>query len=345
MTKGQPVRLDHFMAAANAAYYGRKNPFDDFITAPEISQMFGELIAAWVITVIRSMPDNGSITIAEAGPGRGRLMADMLRVIRHAAPDIYSKCSIIFVEISEKLRRIQKEAIKDHTDLSISWYDTIEAIPSQPMILIANEFLDALPIRQFVKLRFDAWSEHYVDQEQLVQKAVQYLPEAPIFQRPVKEGNIVEVCEVGQEIIKNLANRICKDGGAALFIDYGYASSVWGDTLQAIAGGEKVSPFVKPGEADLTAHIDFLALKEIVMATGARAYGIQTQGEFLKQLGLIVRAKMLSAQATKEQQQQLSEAVHRLIDPSEMGDLFKVMAITHPDVPAPPAFELKKEEQ
>lgn len=333
------------MAAANAAYYGRKNPFDDFITAPEISQMFGELIAAWVITVIRSMPDNAQITLVEAGPGRGTLMADMLRVIHQVAPDIYQNCQVIFVETSERLRQIQKEALANHTVLPVSWCDCIEEIPNQPMILVANEFLDALPIRQFIKTGADQWAEHYVDQEQIIQIPIEHLPEASIFQRSIQQGGVVEVCEVGQEIIQNLSQRICQDGGAALFIDYGYASSVWGDTLQAIAEGQKVSPFMQPGEADLTAHIDFLALKEIVTATGAHAYGIQTQGEFLKQLGLIVRAKMLAAHATIEQQQQLSQAVYRLSDSAEMGDLFKVLAITHPDMPVPPAFELKKEEQ
>lgn len=345
MTDSHPIRLDHFMAAANAAYYGRKNPFDDFITAPEISQLFGELIAAWVITVIRSMSNNAQIAFVEAGPGRGTLMADMLRVLHQAAPDIYQNCQVIFVETSQRLREIQKEAIAKYQDLRVSWYDTIEDIPAQPMILVANEFLDALPIRQFVKIATGQWAEHYVAQEQVIQIPIETLPDAPIFQRPIQDGDIVEVCEAGQEIVKSLAQRICKDGGAALFIDYGYASSVWGDTLQAIAKGQQTSPFINPGEADLTAHIDFLALKEIVIATGAHAYGIQTQGEFLKQLGLIVRAKMLAAHATLEQQQQLSEAVYRLSDPSEMGNLFKVMAIAHPDVPVPPAFELKKEEQ
>ncbi|WP_282065985.1 class I SAM-dependent methyltransferase [Commensalibacter papalotli (ex Botero et al. 2024)] len=345
MTKGQPVRLDHFMAAANAAYYGRKNPFDDFITAPEISQMFGELIAAWEIAVIRSMPAYEQIALVELGPGRGTLMADMLRVIRRVAPDIYQKCHVIFVETSQRLRQIQKEAIADHTELSVGWYNTIDETPNQPMIIVANEFLDALPIRQFVKIGSDQWVERYVDQEQIIQIPIETLPEAPIFQRPVQNGDVVEVCEVGQDIVKNLAKRLCHDGGAALFIDYGYASSVWGDTMQAIANGEKTSPFVHPGEADLTAHIDFLALKEIVISTDAQAFGIQTQGEFLKQLGLIIRAKMLAAHASMEQQQQLSEAVYRLSDPSEMGDLFKVLAIAHPDIPPPPAFELKKEEQ
>ncbi|CAI3949099.1 MidA family (MidA) (PDB:1ZKD) [Commensalibacter communis] len=343
MTNSQPIRLDHFMAAANAAYYGQKNPFADFITAPEISQMFGELIAAWVIAVIHAMPDDSAITLVEAGPGQGTLMADMLRVIRQAAPDIYQNCSVIFVETSKRLRQIQKQAIAHHTDISVRWYDSIDSIPYQPMILVANEFLDALPIRQFVKVSSGEWAEHYVYQGQLFQKQVADLPKAPIFQRPVKVGDIVEVCEAGQDIIKTIAQRIYKDGGAALFIDYGYASPVWGDTLQAIAGGEKVSPFIDPGEADLTAHIDFLALKEIVIATGARAYGIQTQGEFLKQLGLLVRAKMLAASATEIEQKQIAEAVYRLIDPSEMGDLFKVMAIMHPDLPIPPAFELNKE--
>ncbi|MDI2112555.1 class I SAM-dependent methyltransferase [Commensalibacter nepenthis] len=345
MTNSQAIRLDHFMAAANTAYYRRKNPFADFITAPEISQMFGELIAAWVIAVIHSMPTHTAITLVEAGPGQGTLMADMLRVIRQAAPDIYQNCSIIFVETSERLRQIQKQAIAGHTNLSISWYDTIDSIPSQPIILIANEFLDALPIRQFVKLNAHEWAEHYVQDGQLVQKPIEILPHAPIFDRPVKEGEIVEVCEVGQDIIKNLATRICKNGGAALFIDYGYASAVWGDTLQAIAGGVNVSPLINPGEADLTAHIDFLALKEIVIATGAQAYGIQTQGEFLKQLGLLVRARMLAVHATELEQKHIAEAVYRLIDPSAMGDLFKVMAIMHPDLPVPPAFELNKEEK
>ncbi|MDI2090864.1 class I SAM-dependent methyltransferase [Commensalibacter oyaizuii] len=343
MTDSSPVRLDHFMAAANAAYYANKDPFSDFITAPEISQLFGEMIATWVVVVMQSMPAEGNIALVEAGPGRGTLMADVLRVIRKAAPELYKRCHVRFVETSPRLKRIQQQAVANHNDLSVEWYDSIATLPKGPMILIANEFLDALPIRQFVRNSSQTWAERYVKGDVFIQVPINHLPKVPIFNRSISVGDIVEVCESGQQIIDDIAKRICCDGGAALFIDYGYAVSVVGDTLQAIAHQKKVSPLAPIGSADLTAHIDFLALKEIAQEAGASVYGIQTQGEFLKQLGILLRAQNLMAIATVDEKQQLADAVYRLIDPAQMGHLFKVMAICHPKLPIPPAFEMDKD--
>lgn len=343
MSDDQSLRLDRFMAAANSAYYANKDPFSDFITAPEISQMFGELIAAWVIVVMRSMDYQERITLIEAGPGCGTLMADILRVMRKAAPDLYARCAVLLVETSPRLREIQKQALADYGSLSIQWLDLIENIPKTPIVFLANEFLDALPIRQFVHVEQDKWAEHYVYHHDVMQKPIEQLPKAPAFKRPIPIGGIVEVCEAGQQVVQYIAQSVCHHGGAALFIDYGYTTAVWGDSLQAIAGKQKVSPFVNAGEADLTAHIDFGALKEIAADVGAAVYGIQTQGEFLRQLGLILRANSLAARTTKEQRQEIYDAVYRLSDPKEMGELFKVMAVCHPKLSVPPAFELKKE--
>lgn len=337
MTDDPEMRLDHFMAQANAAYYAKKDPFSDFITAPEISQTFGELIAVWIITVIRSMPCPGQFALVEAGPGRGTLMMDILRVLSRSAPEICQYCTVFLVETSPRLRQIQKMAL-DGYGVAIQWLDSVYEIPALPLIMVANEFLDALPIRQFFYKGGQEWMESYVSQGKMVYKTISELPSAPIFQRPIQAGDIVEVCEAAQEIVRFISQHICQYGGAALWIDYGYASQVWGESLQAIANRQKVSPFVPLGEADLTAHIDFLALKEVAEQQNVTVYGIQTQGDFLKQLGILVRAKILLDQAPREQQNEIWSSVQRLIDPVEMGNLFKVMAICYSGLEAPPGF-------
>ncbi len=339
MTDFPEMRLDKFMAAANLAYYAKKDPFSDFITAPEISQIFGELIAVWIITVMRSMPCLGRFALVEAGPGRGTLMADILRVISRSAPEIYQDCSVFLIEISPRLRQIQKQALQSY-DLEIQWLDSVYDLPTLPLMMVANEFLDALPIRQFIYKGEQKWAEHYVYQGKLVQKPIAKIPLAPIFQRPIQPGNIVEICEAAQDGIVSISRHIYQYGGAALFIDYGYASQVWGDTLQAIANKQKVSPFVSVGEADLTAHVDFAALKNLAEHQKVCVYGIQTQGEFLKQLGILIRMKILQDKISHSLQKEILQSVQRLIDPSEMGDLFKVMAICYSHLPVPPGFSL-----
>lgn len=342
MHKTSPKRLDCFMAEANAAYYAKKNPFEDFITSPEISQIFGELIAVWTIMVGRSimekMPQSASFCLVEAGPGRGTLMADILRVMRKAAPDLYTRCKLYLVETSPRLREIQRIALKDHEAITVQWLDSVYELPEMPMVFLANEFLDALPIRQFVKISEQAWDEIYVQDGMKIREIVERCPESPIFHRPVAIGDVVEICEEGQAIIAFLGKHVFKHNGAALFIDYGYAQPVWGDSLQALAEGKPVSPFIEPGCADLTAHIDFCSLAEIARNTGATVYGIQTQGRFLSQLGIMARAQKLSAHANREEQQQIQAAIHRLIAPEQMGTLFKVMALCSPNIAEPPGF-------
>lgn len=344
MVSNTEIRLDHFIKTANAAYYANKDPFADFITAPEISQIFGELIAVWMITVIRSMPIYKKIALVEAGPGRGTLMADILRVIHRSAPEIYQICNVFLIETSPRLRQIQKDTLHHH-DLAISWLDSIDDLPPLPIVMVANEFLDALPIRQFLYKDYHQWLECYVNEGKAIWKIIKQLPAAPVFNRPLQLGDKVEVCEVGQQIIAQITKHINDYGGTALFIDYGYRSLVWGDTLQAIAKRKKVDPFGPIGEADLTAHVDFVTLKEIAEQYGGIVYGIQTQGDFLKQLGILIRAKLLSDQVSGGQKQEILQAVHRLIDPNEMGNLFKVMAICHSNIPTPPAFEQIKPQE
>lgn len=339
MTEEAEIRLDDFMGAANKAYYACKDPFADFVTAPEISQIFGELIAVWLITVMNSMPGRGEIALVEAGPGRGTLMSDILRIMRRTSPEFYERCRVYLIETSPRLKQIQKEALQDY-GLPIKWLESVDALPSLPIIMVANEFLDALPIRQFTFKGSDQWMEHYVKQETIIKKPIKDLPVGSIFERPVHINDIVEVCESGQQIIAKVTQHLCLHGGAALFIDYGYASPVWGDTLQAIANQKKVSPLGPIGSADLTAHVDFAALKKIALQAGGKVYGIQTQGEFLRQLGILLRTKLLLRQASESERKEIMLAVHRLIDSNEMGCLFKVIAICNPQLPMPPAFEM-----
>ncbi|MUG08455.1 class I SAM-dependent methyltransferase [Commensalibacter melissae] len=331
------MRLDQFMEKANVAYYEKRDPFSDFITAPEISQIFGELIAVWIITVIRSMSKPDKLAIVEAGPGRGTLMMDILRVLFRSAPDICQYCTVFLIETSSRLRQIQENTLKNY-EIEIQWLDSVYDIPTLPLIMVANEFLDALPIRQFIYRGGKKWDENYVSQGNMFHKPISQLPFSPVFQRPIKVGDTVEVNEAGQDIVQYVSAHICHYGGAALFIDYGYSSQVWGDSLQAIANREKVSPFVPPGEADLTAHIDFPSLKEIAEKQNVTVYGIQTQGAFLKQLGILIREKILLDHVPIEQRNEIRSSVQRLIDPTEMGDLFKVMAICNAELCAPPGF-------
>lgn len=338
------MRLDHFMAAANASYYAQKDPFADFITAPEISQVFGELIAVWMIVVMRSVSWQGTVALVEAGPGRGTLMSDILRVIRQSTPGIYECCKVFLIETSPRLRRVQQKKLQEHGQ-RVQWLDSIEGLPQLPIMMVANEFLDALPIRQFTCHGRHEWSERYVCQGQPVQKRVYELPQALVFDHPVQKGDTVEVCEAGLGFVGSVARHICTYGGAALLIDYGFASWVWGDTLQAIANQKKVSPFLPIGMADLTAHVDFPSLRETALQNGASVYGIQTQGEFLRQMGITLRAERLAGQALPVEKREIMMAVNRLIDPDEMGDLFKVMAVCHPEIPVPPAFEQVNEKR
>jgi SAM-dependent MidA family methyltransferase len=319
-------RLDAFMARANAAYYARHDPFADFTTAPEISQAFGEVLGIWAAVTWQSMGSPAAVLLAEAGPGRGTLMRDALRAIRRMVPDFAATLSIHLVETSPRLRAAQAGLVPDAT-----WHDRIEDLPAGPLLLLANEFLDALPIRQFIR-RGDGWTERFVADAVFVE-----LP-APDPGRPAADGETVEIAEAATALIAHLAHRLARSGGAALVVDYGPAVSAPGDSLQALRDGKPADPLANPGSADLTAHVDFGSLAATAQAAGATPHGPIPQGIFLTRLGLVQRTGALARTQPPARAGAFIQAASRLIEPELMGRLFKALAICHPDLPTPPGF-------
>jgi SAM-dependent MidA family methyltransferase len=319
-------RLDHFMARANAAYYATHDPFADFTTAPEIGQVFGELLGAWSVIAWHALRRPDPVILAELGPGRGTLMTDALRTIARTAPDFAACLRVHFVETSPRLATLLRDRIPD-----ITIHASAEHLPDAPTILLANEFLDALPIRQFVH-RADGWTERHVEAFRFVERPA--APPAPIPDG-LAEGDIVEHSEASHEVVRTLAARAAAGRLIALLLDYG---GDHGDTLQALRQGKPAPPLDAPGSADLTAHVDFAALAATAEQAGARAHGPLPQGLFLTRLGLYERTRQLIARNT-DSAATLLEAANRLAQPERMGVLFKALAITPPAMPAPPGFE------
>lgn len=325
-----PERLDHFMARANAAYYARKDPFADFMTSPEISQVFGELLGGWSAVMWGAMGRPASVMLVECGPGRGSLMADALRMIGQVAPDFRAALAVHLVETSPRLRAAQMQKIPDAV-----WHDRVEDLPDGPMILLANEFLDALPIRQFVR-RGAGWNERFVHEG-----ALQEISSTETLNREAGEGEVIEICPAAEEFTAWLAEHLKKQAGAALIVDYGPARSAPGESLQALRKGAPVDPLQDPGEADLTAHVDFQALVEAARTHGILAYGPRPQGRFLTDLGLFPRTHQLARRVEEPKQAMaLLDSASRLAEPTRMGELFKGVAMCSPFVSQiPPGFE------
>jgi len=323
-------RLDQFMARANAIYYASHDPFADFTTAPEVSQVFGELIGLWaaLVWILLGRPD--PVLLVEAGPGRGTLMADALRAVSRAQPDFAAAAQVHLIETSARLRAAQAMRLKQAT-----WHRSLAEVPKGPMILVANEFLDALPIRQFVRRR-DGWMERYVAEGAWAEEPVEppALPGAP----PFAEGQIVEVNEPARAFVGAVAGRLHRHRGAALFIDYGSREIGPAGSLQAISGGEKANPLAPAGTADLTAHVHFNALAHTAKAGGASVQGPVTQRHLLVELGVRERTERLANAANAAQAEALRSGLARLIAPDQMGGLFKAIALTSPDCPALPGF-------
>jgi SAM-dependent MidA family methyltransferase len=332
-----PISLADYMADClmhpTHGYYATRDPFGqggDFITAPEISQMFGELIG---LSLAQAWLDQGRpavITLAELGPGRGTLMADALRATKTVA-GFHDALTVHFVETSPVLRQTQAKAVPDTV-----WHDSIATLPDQPLFLIANEFFDALPIRQFVRAG-DGWREKMVG---LTDGALSFglSAAAPIGLMEHRladtgEGDLVEHCTVLPAIMQAIGQLIGTEGGAALIIDYGDWQSQ-GDTLQALKAHEHVDPLSNPGACDLTAHVDFAAIAH--HAAPAKFTRLTTQGVFLERLGITARAQSLAQRLTGEARQAHILAHRRLTHPAEMGDLFKAMGI-YPATATPPA--------
>ena len=302
------------MEACNAYYYATRDPLGrdgDFTTAPEISQMFGELIGAALGDCWATAGDLSDAIYVELGPGRGTLAADALRVLRAAG----FEGEIHLVETSPTLRARQAERLPDAT-----WHETIKELPQKPMLVVANEFFDALPIRQFVGAM-----------ERRIMIAAGGLA-------LVRDGEIVEQSPGRDEAAAALARLVADNGGAALVIDYGHERTAPGDTLQAVRGHRYVPTLVDPGEQDLTSHVDFEALGAAAADAGAKVAGVVTQGDWLNRLGIGARAAAL-ATANPDRVPELEDAVDRLCHEDRMGQLFKVMAIHSPDWPAPAGLD------
>lgn len=327
------LSLFEFMGAANAAYYGGRDPLGargDFITAPEISQMFGELVGLWFADLALRAGAGETCAYVELGPGRGTLAADALRAMKQAGltPPVH------LVETSPVLIERQRNAVPQ-----ASWHSDVTTLPEdRPLIIIANEFLDALPIRQFQRIGA-GWRERMVEREPLgwslgTTDCAEEIP-LPLSDSPM--GSIVERNPVGEAIIAALAERIAKQGGALLLIDYGYEGPAAGDTLQAMTNHSYADPLSDPGARDLTAHVDFGMMAAVGREHGLRAQPCVGQGAFLTALGIDARAASLT-KANPARGEELSTARNRLVAPDQMGKLFKVLALRHPEWPASAGF-------
>jgi len=339
-----PISLADYMTDCllhpTMGYYTTRDPLGskgDFTTAPEISQMFGELVG---LALAQCWLDQGAptpFTLAELGPGRGTLMADILRAGR-AVPGFVQAADLLLIEASPALRARQAESLGEYTP---RWLDRIAELPNRPLFLVANEFFDALPVRQF--LRDGAgWRERLVglDHDKLAFGLGPNSPQPGLEHRlaDTRDGDLVEICPSAVPAISVVASRIAEHGGGALIFDYGDWRSL-GDTLQALRGHQRAEVLADPGQADLTAHVDFEALAEAAAAAGCNHSRLTTQGVFLERLGITARAQSLARNLEGRALDELIAAHRRLTHPEEMGNLFKVLGLCPAQVALPPGLD------
>lgn len=332
----RPVTVADYMAAANAHYYATRDPLGaagDFTTAPEISQMFGEMVGIWIAD-LWSRAGSPAFHYVELGPGRGTLAADALRTMARFGCE---PIGVHLVETSPALRAAQLAHLPAATH-----HDEVDALPHDaPLIIVANEFFDALPIHQYIRTA-DGWRELMVeragDARVTVAGDVPADEAIPAALRGAAEGAIVETMPVAAAIMQRCAFRLSRQGGAMLAVDYGYSGPAAGDTLQAVKAHRFADPFADPGEVDLTAHVDFTTLADAARGAGVAVTPLATQGEWLRRLGIDARLQSL-ATATPARADELQGQRDRLVDPGAMGDLFKVLAFTAPSWPTPAGFK------
>ncbi len=345
--KDGPISVEDWMAAClgdpQYGYYMTRDPLGrrgDFTTAPEISQMFGELLGFWAVVVWQQMHMPKRLNLVELGPGRGTLMADALRAAA-GVPGFLDAVQVHLVETSPVLQSRQRETLQSVRP-TVMWHADVDALPDGPMIVLANEFLDALPVRQYVHQQ-GTWHHRAVTWADGAFKFVatgsadpDRIP-APF--RTAAEGAIYEDSPAVRAVTENLAGRLSAERGAALFIDYGHTVGGLGETLQAVSRHGYANPLAAPGDVDLTAHVDFAALKACARKAGAAVWGPLTQAALFQRLGIDERAATLAAAIGTECAGEISAQHQRLTAPDAMGHLFKALAITHPGQPAPPSFE------
>ena len=351
ITTSGPIDLASYMTLCLSdpahGYYTQHTPLGaagDFTTAPEISQLFGELLGIWMVAMWLESGKSRPFHLVELGPGRGTLMRDMIRSIS-SHPRANEALTVHLVEISPSLQVCQKQALRDSL-CPVQWHHAIDSLPSDaPLFIIANEFFDCLPIHQWV-LKGQAWHERVVglnDEGQLVfglGPIRAFAPEQPVGS--AKDGAILEKSPASKAMMAQLARLLGQQGGAGLFIDYGYLSPNFGDTFQAIHRHTHTDPLIRPGLQDLTAHVNFQALRDAASAELAQCGSTLqamlpiTQGDFLLNMGLLERAGQLGTGKSPKDQQDILDAVARLAGPDAMGDLFKCLAIMPRDCPLPP---------
>ena len=344
MARDGPISVADYMQACLAdqrdGYYISRQPIGaagDFVTAPEVSQIFGELLGLWTVAVWQSMGEPSSVVVAELGPGRGTLLADAARAWRSVKQ--FAGCvSLALVETSPVLRELQKKALRAW-HAPIQWCETVDEVPEGlPLIVLANEFIDALPVRQSVR-RDGLWRERCIG---LDPQGAFAFTEGDVVNGdslpPAPDGAIFEMRPAAASLLASLALRAADAPLAALIIDYGHGATGTGDTLQAVRRHRYADPLALPGESDLTAHVDFAALKRAAEALGLKAYGPMPQGEFLLKLGLGERRDRLLEAARPEQKAAILSGAARLADPAQMGVLFKSLALTSDGLAPPPPF-------
>ena len=343
-----PLTVAEYMAEAlgnpRYGYYKIRNPIGaagDFITAPEVSQMFGELIGLWCADTWQKLGAPSPVRWVEIGPGRGTLMRDAFRASR-ALPAFHDSADIHFVETSPVLRTCQREALQD---VDVTWHDRFLHVPDGPVIVVANELFDALPIHQFERT-FHGWHERLVDLDGdgegfrfvlgPMTAAFSLVPEEL---RNAPLGSVIEVSPACVNLMRDIAERVVDSLGVALIIDYGSLETRPRDTLQAVVAHRSHEVLDSPGSADLCAHVDFAVLEQTATECGAEVWGPVLQGEFLESLGIRVRATRLKETLTPERSGEVDSALERLTGPGQMGTLFKVLAIGSPGTPAPDGLD------
>ncbi len=334
-------------------YYMGQDPFGrggDFITAPEISQMFGELLGLWCVLAWRAVGEADPFNLIELGPGRGTLMADMLRAGR-VIDGFLESLSLSLVEISPTLKGVQEDTLLSSTGSEVRraqalrWISDFFEVPEGPFVAVGNEFLDALPVHQFQKTA-GGWRERLISVSDAPTPEFQFVlsdipPEGGAVPRGLEDaapGDIVEARPAATALVRDMGARLNRHPGCVLFIDYGHDRTACGDTLQAVKDHAYHDPLAEPGSADLTSHVDFGALRQAAAEAGAVVFGPVPQGAFLNSLGIRSRADALAA-ASPAHAQDIEAALARLTSDEGMGALFKVIALTSPGLSAPPGFE------
>lgn len=340
-----PMPLDRFMALCLGhpvhGYYMSADRFGvkgDFITAPEVSQMFGEILGVWCVSCFEAMGRPPSLSLVELGPGRGTLMADILRAAK-VAPDFLRAVSVELVETSPAMREAQRQSLQVQ-EVQISWHTRIEDVAERPALFIANEFFDALPVRQLQKTE-QGWAERSVGLRdgKLSIGLIPCTPTLPAWTASLRIGEIAEISPAGLNIAHMISGRLARSPGAALIVDYGHVRSRPGGTLQSVRDHRPVDILSEPGESDLTAHVDFQALGSMLSSGGAQVFSPMTQRDFLLGMGLELRAQQLARIASETERREILAALDRLAGPDQMGNHFKMIAAASRDIPAPHPFK------